>query len=121
MVGDRVASVGERLPLCVGRFLDGLRPWEMAGQREAVTALQAFGEGARLGRAVTARVCGVSRNTRVLHFDCLNSRVRTAGNGCGSLSGVAGPDHPAEGNRPMVRRCWMSARPRSGHPQTAGP
>jgi hypothetical protein len=45
MVGDRVASVGERLPLCVGRFLDGLRPWEAAGQREAVTALQAFERG----------------------------------------------------------------------------
>jgi hypothetical protein len=81
MVGDRVASVGERLPLCVGRFLDGLRPWEAAGQREAVTALQAFERG--LGSAGRHCPCvrGVSRNTRVLHFDCLNSRVRTAGNG----------------------------------------
>jgi hypothetical protein len=32
MLGDRVATVGERLPLGVGGFLDELRPQEAAGQ-----------------------------------------------------------------------------------------
>jgi hypothetical protein len=51
MLGDRVATVGERLPLGVGRFLDGLRPREAAGQGEVVTALQASrGGSARHGR-----------------------------------------------------------------------
>ena len=42
MVGDRVASVGERLPLCVGRFLDGLRPWGLRLQRHGYRASRTY-------------------------------------------------------------------------------
>jgi hypothetical protein len=69
---------GERLPLGVGRFLDGLRPREAAGQREVVTVLQASrGGSARHGRHCPC-VRGVGKYP-AFHFDCLNASLAPDG------------------------------------------
>jgi hypothetical protein len=64
MAGDRVATVGERLPLGVGRFLDGAVG---SVQREVVTALPGFER--RLGSAgPSLPVCAGCREIPGLSF-----------------------------------------------------